>query len=153
MNIKHLVFLSPLLFAGCASVNSYNEPKSQNVATVSGSSTRTGLATWSNNSVTSIDNKQVGMLWSSDSKVKVAPASHLFVITTEFNLGFGTGPYLTLTEVEATVKPGMNYRFVSEPHGASLSVWAVDSNGQRVSKVGSSKYQYSPQQATYVVVH
>jgi hypothetical protein len=147
MKIKYLLLILPILLIGCSSMNSYQEPTtgSQPLATVKGSSTRDGLFVWSNLNVTSIDNKQVGMVWSENSNINVVPGPHLFVISSTFNQGFGSGPYNSITEVYATLKPGMQYRFVGKPYGASMNVWAEDSRGQRVSGVGSSNYQYSPQ--------
>lgn len=143
MKFKYLALLSfALTLSSCASVNSYQEPQgNQSFATVSGSSSRSGLHVWSNSMVTMIDDKAIGMQWSENSKTKVTPGTHHFVVTTEFNQGWGTGPYNGLTEVVANLKPGMNYRFVAKAVGASLNVWAEDSKGQRASAVGVSKYQ------------
>jgi len=152
MKFNVLSILLALTLTSCASVNSYREPRagSQPLAVVSGSSTRTGLAEWSHSSVTAIDGKPVGMLWSAESKINVVPGTHHFVITTEFNLGWGTGPYNSLTEVVASLKPGMQYRFVAKPSGASLSVWAEDAKGQRVSAAGTSKYQIESRNTVFI---
>ena len=146
-------FLSVLL-TGCASFNSYTEPKtgSQPLATVSGSSYRNGLFDWNTNMVTSVDDKQIGMVWSEDSKINVIPGSHSFVISSQFNRGFGTGPYSSITELRATLKPGTSYRFTSKPQGASLKVWAEDDHGQRISNIASSNYQYAPPVPTFTTV-
>lgn len=156
MKIQLLACFLPALLVSCASVNSYHEPQtgSQPLATVyTGSSTRAGLFEWRSSVVSSIDNMQIGMVWSDNSKVNVVPGPHLFVINSEFNLGFGSGgPFSSMTEIHATLKPGITYRFVGKANGAHMNVWAVDNRGQRVSEIGSSGYQTSPQQTTFVTV-
>ncbi|VVC76519.1 hypothetical protein AQUSIP_18320 [Aquicella siphonis] len=146
MYTKLLALFFPFLLVSCASVNGYQEPRTgtRSLATVSGSSTRSGLFEWSNNIVSSIDNKPVGMVWSENSKINVVPGPHLFVISSTFNRGFGTGPYDSLTEVRANLQPNASYRFVSSPQGAVLHVWAVDSKGKRISEIGASQYHYAP---------
>ncbi|MDX1900718.1 MAG: hypothetical protein SFW66_01780 [Gammaproteobacteria bacterium] len=153
MRLKIFTLISLMSLVGCASVNSYVEPKSgsEPLATVSGSSTREGVFDWSSFMVNSIDNKHVGMVWSEKSKINVKPGQHLFVIGSQFNRGLGDGPYSSLTEVYATLKPGMDYKFIGQPRGAHMRVWATAS-GQKVSKVGSSLYQLTPQPTIVPVI-
>lgn len=158
MKINYLIaLLFSLLLTSCASVNSYHHPKtgSQPLATVSGSAYRDGLFTWGNFLVESIDNQSVGMVWSESSKINVIPGTHLFVVTSRFNDGFGSGPFAAINEVSMTVQAGMQYRFVGKKQGASLLVWGEDSFGRRASAISSSKYGYAPRQSVYMttIVH
>lgn len=143
---KILVVLFPLLLAGCASVNSYQEPPSGSrpLATVSGSSSRSSLFDWSSYLVSQIDDKTVSMVWDENSKINVIPGYHAFIIASSFNRGYGIGPYEGLTEVKMTVSAGKHYRFTGKMSGTLIKVWAVDDAGNRVSPISSSSYQLAP---------
>jgi len=145
MKIKFLAYLLfPLILTGCASVNSYHEPSTtgnQSLATISGSSTRGGVFAWTNTLISAIDNKPVNMLlWSNESKIRVVPGAHLFVVDAGFNRSFSNGPYSGTVEVRAFLKPGINYRAVCKPENEFVNVWIEDGSGQRVSDIISGKY-------------
>lgn len=154
MKTKLLVTFTALFLSGCASVNSYHEPRtgSQPLATVSGSSVHNSLFDWSSNLVTSIDDKDVGTVWSENSKINVVPGYHSFVITSVFSRSFNSGSYGSLTEVKMAVKPSMHYKFVGKASGVIYSAWAVDERGNRVSDIGTSNYHFIPASPTVMPI-
>lgn len=153
MKTRVLLITTLLLsLTGCASINDYHEPQAGAAATVSGSSTRNGLFDWNSTTVTAIDNKNVGMVWSESSKIKVTPGTHRFTVYTQFNQTFGGGgPFNGFVDVSATVRPNQYYRFVTKVDGASIKAWAVDANGRVSSSIGSNHYEVAPRNIPIII--
>lgn len=135
----------PFLAALLVSCASYQQPNSANAATVSGSSTRNGFFDWSTTSVYTIDNQLVLSAWSVESKIRVSPGMHRFMVFTQFDRNFfDGGPYEARTDVTATLRPNQHYRFVSKVDGSKVKVWAVNNQGQPLTSVVSSSYMATP---------
>lgn len=144
-SLRWIALLVPaILMTGCATVERYQEPRAigQPLATVSGSSERSGLFNWRTSMIYAIDNKPIGMVWSENSKINVVPGPHTFVVNTQFSRGFAEGPYGAVNEINAVLKSGQDYRFVGIPQGSSRVIaYAIDSSGRKVSAVSSSPAQ------------
>lgn len=156
MQTKILSCLIPLLFlSGCVDMQSYVEPKtgSQPLATVSGSFKRNSWFVWNSNIVTMIDGKSArGMFSSENTKNNVSPGLHSFAIATTFNTGLtNNGRQISIVELPVNVKPGMDYRFVSQVKGDKVNVWAIDRYGRMASGVGSGTYKLLPFSSTVSV--
>lgn len=157
MKFIYSMFLAFML-TSCSSMNSYVEPNntaSQPLSTIHGEDQSNGLFTWRESRITSIDDKDISyraedFIGTSISRriIQVTPGHHNFVILTRFNRSYsGSGPFQAITELQATLKPGINYRINSDVKGAHVAVWISKENGEKVSAVASSVY------TTYSIRH
>lgn len=147
--MKHLIYyivitLSVLLLCGCATQNTYQEPSaSQAHATIHGVD-KTNLLTGKREYVyiESIDNRKIGTIWSTESKLRLSPGLHQIQAYVAFmQIGF-----ITTTSQAASLlfnlnaRAGENYTFNGLVQGETISAWIVNRHGQAVSAKATSSH-------------
>jgi len=140
-----LIILSFILLTGCATTNPYQEPlANQPYANIHGQDNNNLLSTnISFFNVESIDSKNIGLLWSNESNIRLTPGPH--EITGHFSfkhINFwenSTSKAASMT-FHLNALAGENYTFDAVVQNDKITGWIIDGHGQQVSNKISSSY-------------
>lgn len=135
-----LFIILSIILSGCATV--YRSPKlNEPKATIRGFHNRSGLFTWLEIKVESIDNQSPGLQVITTSPLNIYPGQHKITAIINFNQSaFSSGPYTSIIDVATEFKPFENYILKAKADGSLVSLWIENSKGQRVSAVTSAPY-------------
>ena len=142
------------MVAGCASTNTYVEPKIDGVSTIHNLSRSKGAftANWENYIVQVIDGlpvsytKEYWLGHPAKAYRAIAPGKHRLLIAVTFNRTFGgSGPFESYVELDVDIFPNTAYQLAGEIKGTQVRVWLSDkATGDAVSDVVFSTYRSQP---------
>ncbi len=160
--IKRLTCLSLLCLTGCATTAHYAEP--QATAEQKSLSTVVGFSDTQDHifichlkaaNVVSIDDLKVKYPMSENYykyAIKVLPGKHDFVVDNTFITSCGSGSIGGLTEFDATLKPGVNYKLANKLDDQHVQSWLEDDQGKRVSDIVTTPTEAQTQPSLFTLL-
>ncbi len=145
MRLSTILCILPLLLVGCAA---HIEPISGPFATVSSTSDWGNSFLKSDTQIVKIDGQQTSHYWArvfgTGTQFNIKPGRHTFVVITRFSKSLGSGIFISVNRIHATLKPKTNYQFIKEIDGTKLHIWLIDKSTMKSVATGSATYYHLP---------
>lgn len=149
-----LIVSSAICLLSSCGVTYQNPPKSPTTAQVKNVNHRSGIYTWSNFIVESVDNQPVDYtfaLTGTTKKIYLTQGTHNLVIKGMFNQNiFSGGPFEARADVPMNFQAGKTYKTAGRVEGSRLAMWLIDADtGKRVTPMAKVPYHAAPKVTYY----
>lgn len=133
MKLKYLLGLSCFFLAGCANTgNSYHIPQNAvQYATIRGCSDMK-LTAAKHINVSQVDGRDIGLVWSENSKIKLTPGTHIINAYAEFSKGLLGGAVSDTFTLKFVAQAGQDYIVQGELRGNQIYAWITNNKGYPV---------------------